>query len=142
MPNYSSGGVKFEDYSMKVIGSLESAVSTFLKEAGGEMTAQIKRNTRVDTGQLKGSFKYVVDESNEIVTIGSNLENAIWEEFGTGEYALKGNGRKTPWRYQDIHGDWHTTTGKKPSRAMQKAFDSKKNAIKKAAQEILGAKIK
>lgn len=134
--------VKFEDYSVKVVNALNDAVMAFLREAGGEMTAQIKRNTRVDTGQLKGSFKYVVDESKEIVTVGSPLENAIWEEFGTGIYALKGNGRKTPWRYQDVKGNWHTTTGKKPSRAMQKAFDSKKNAIKKAAQEILGAKMK
>ena len=58
--------------------------------------------------------------------IGNPLENAIWEEYGTGEYALKGNGRKKPWVYKDERGNWHTTHGKKPLRPLQKAFDKTK----------------
>ena len=54
--------------------------------------------------------------------IGSSDQNAIWEEFGTGEHALQGNGRKGGWSYQDEKGDWHYTTGKKPSRAFFKAY--------------------
>lgn len=134
--------VKFEDNSAKVIDAMMDGITSFLQEAGGELTAQVKRNTRVDSGQTKGSFDYVVDESEHKVTVGSPLENAIWEEFGTGMYALKGNGRKTPWRYKNRDGEWVTTKGKKPSRALQKAFNSRKKAIKQRAEEILGAKLK
>ena len=54
------------------------------------------RNSRVDTGETKGSYGHSVVKKNGSaeLQVGSNLENAIWEEFGTGEYAIKGNGRK------------------------------------------------
>lgn len=75
--------VKFEDYSMQVMAALDDAAIAYLYEAGGELEAQVKRNTRVGrTGQTKGSWKYVVDESKGECTVGSPLENAIWEEFG------------------------------------------------------------
>jgi hypothetical protein len=74
-------------------------------------------------------------------TVGSPLENAIWEELGTGEYALGGNGRKTPWRYRDRHGQWHTTSGKRPSRAFFKAYMKVKGGIEQRAAEVFGAKI-
>ena len=86
----------------------------WLYEAAGELEAQVKRNTKVGTGQLKNSWTYKVDESKGEATIGSPLENAIWEEFGTGQYALHGDGRKTPWVYKDDKGKWHTTIGKHP----------------------------
>ena len=116
--------VKFEDYSIKVINAIGNAVGAFLEEAGGEVEAQVKRNSRVDTGQLKSSWTHKVDEAQAEVKVGSPLENAIWEEFGTGEYALEGNGRKGGWTYQDVKGNWHHTTGKKPNRALHKAMTS------------------
>ena len=95
-------GVKFTNNSAKVKGALNDAVSAYLHEAGGELEAQVKRNSRVGSGQLKNSWTYNVDDSKGICTVGSPLENAIWEEFGTGEYALKGNGRKGGWIYKDF----------------------------------------
>ena len=87
--------VQFEDNSMFIIDEIENAALKFLEEASGELESQVKRNTRVDTGQLKNSWEHVVDADNMIGIVGSAEENAIWEEFGTGEYALIGNGRKT-----------------------------------------------
>ena len=134
--------IKFEDYSGDVVRALESAIQAFLEEAGGEVEAQVKRNTRVDTGQTKGAWTHKVDAGAQTVTIGNPLENAIWEEFGTGEYALHGDGRKGGWRYQDAKGNWHFTKGKTPTRALQKAVDSKKKAIISQAQKQFGAKMK
>ena len=93
--------VEFHDFSMEVKAALDDAVKAYLYEAGGELESQVKRNSRVGTGQLKNSWTYKVDEDKGICTIGSPLENAIWEEFGTGEYALHGDGRKGGWYYQD-----------------------------------------
>lgn len=127
----------FEDNSMEVKAALEAACLAWLEEAAGELESATKRNTPVDTGQLKGSWNHKVDESTQTATIGSPLENAIWNEFGTGQYAVNNDGRKTPWRYKDLNGKWHTTTGKKPQRSLQKAFDSLKNKLQTALETKL-----
>lgn len=129
--------IQFEDNSMEVKTALEAACIAWLYEAGGELESQVKRNSRVDSGQLKGSWQYKVDEAKQEAIIGSPLENAIWEEFGTGQYALKGNGRKTPWRYKDLESKWHTTIGKKPNRALFNAFNTLKPKLHKALEKKL-----
>lgn len=130
--------VRFTDNSARVKAALNDAAIAYLYEAGGELEAQVKRNTRVGSGQLKNSWTHKVDESAGTATIGSPLENSIWEEFGTGEFALHGDGRKGGWYYQDEKtGKWHHTYGKTPHRAFQSAFNSLKNALIKRAQEVL-----
>lgn len=134
--------VQFKDNSIKVKEALNDAITAFLHEAAGELSSQVQRNTRVDTGQLKGSWTYKVDEGAKEATIGSGLENAIWEEFGTGEHALQGNGRKGGWLYEDRHGEVHFIRGKTPSRAFFNAYNSSKPKIIKRAEQVIGAKMK
>lgn len=62
--------VKFEDNSIKVKAALNHATIQWLYEASGELEAQVKRNTRVDTGQTKGSWTYKVDEANGEAMVG------------------------------------------------------------------------
>ncbi len=125
----AKGEVIFEDYTIKVQNVIDDKINAVLEECAGELESQVKRNSRVDTGKTKNSFQHKVVDSEHTAYIGSNDENAIWEEFGTGEYALEGNGRKGGWHYKDAKGDWHYTTGKKPSRAFWKAYNSLKNKI-------------
>lgn len=134
--------VQFTNNSARVKEALDDAVIAYLHEAGGELHAQVVRNTKVGSGQLKSSWKYTVDESKGECTVGSPLENAIWEEFGTGEFSLNGDGRKGGWSYQDEKGDWHHTHGKAPKRAFKRAFDSLKNALIQRAEEVLKARLK
>lgn len=133
--------VEFTDNSAQVKSTINDAVIAYLHEAGGELEAQVKRNTRVDTGQTKGQWQYVVDEGGLETVVGNPLENAIWEEFGTGEYALNGDGRKGGWYYVDRKGIRHFTKGKTPSRALQKAFTSLKSALIRRAEEVLKARM-
>lgn len=128
--------VKFTDNRVQVEGAMKEAAIAYLHEASGELVSQTARNTAVDTGQLKGSWNYKVDEGRLESTIGSPLENAIWEEFGTGEYALHGDGRKGGWVYEDAKGDWHRTTGKPPKRAFWKSYTSLKSALIKRAEKV------
>ena len=128
--------VQFEDYSVQVMEALDDASIKFLYEAAGEIESQTKQNSRVDTGQTKNSWAHVVDESKLEATVGNPLENAIWEEFGTGEFALHGDGRKGGWVYVDDEEKGHFTYGKKPNRAFQTAFNVLKNPLIKRAQEI------
>lgn len=126
--------VNFHDNSIQCKEAIERAGIAWLHEAAGELEAQTKRNTKVDTGQTKGSWQNRVDEAKQEAVVGSSFENAIWEEFGTGEYALNGDGRKTPWSYKDARGNWHTTKGKKPRRALWNAFTSLKSRLIAAAE--------
>ena len=134
--------VKFTNNSAQVKAALDDAARAYLYEAGGELEAQVKMNTRVGSGQLKNSWTYNVDESKGECVVGSPLENAIWEEFGTGEYAVHGDGRKCGWFYQDDKGKWHHTFGKTPNRAFQSAFNTLKSALIKRAEEVLKARMK
>lgn len=121
--------VVFEDYTVQVQNAIDSKVNAVLEECAGELESQVKRNTRVDTGKTKNSFRHRVDDDKHIAYIGSDYDNAIYEEFGTGEHALEGNGRKGGWFYKDAKGDGHFTYGKKPSRAFWNAYTSLKNKI-------------
>ena len=121
--------VEFTDNSVKVKAAMKDALNRWLYESAAELESQVKQNTAVDTGQLKGSWDFSVDESKGEAVIGSPLENSIWEEFGTGEYAMNGDGRKGGWYYVDSKGKGHFTKGKKPRRALHKAFHAKKALI-------------
>ena len=115
--------VELKDYSIEVKDALDDVCLAWLEEAAGELEAATKRNqTRVDTGQTKGGWTHEVDAATKTAVVGNPLQNAIWEEFGTGEYALEGDGRKGGWAYRDAKGVWHKTRGKKPLRPLHTAF--------------------
>lgn len=129
--------VIFEDFTVQVQGAIDDKINIALEECAGELEAQAKRNTRVDTGKTKNSWRHVVDDAEHKAMVGSSDENAIWEEFGTGEHALNGDGRKGGWSYKDEEGKWHHTMGKKPSRALWNAFNSLKSKIMKHLADTL-----
>ena len=121
--------VVFKDFSKIVLDKIQETGETFLEEVGGEVEAQTKRNTKVDTGKTKNSWEHIVNTDKMEVQIGSRYQNALWEELGTGIYALNGDGRKTKWVYRTPDGKFHATVGKKPRRALYRAYESKKNLI-------------
>lgn len=130
--------IEFKDNRIKVKKAIDIKINKFLTEASSLVVSQASKNTRVRTGQTKNSWKSNIDENKKEAKIGSELENSIWEEFGTGEYALKGNGRKNPWTYKDkITGKYYKTKGKRPTRALYRAFKTQESAIVKRAEQIL-----
>ena len=122
-------GVQFTDNSEAVKSALEESLIRGLHGAAGEVMSQAADNSPIDTGALKGDWKYYVDEKDLVATIGNTKEYSIYQEFGTGEYALEGNGRKGGWFYKDAEGKGHFTHGNKPIRMLYNAFVTKKNAI-------------
>ena len=127
--------VEFNDFSRIVLQKIQETGEQFLEEVGGEVEAQTKRNTKVDTGKTKGSWEHVVNTKKMEVQIGSRYINALWEEFGTGIYALNGDGRKTKWVYKSPKdGKFHATVGKKPRRALYHAYESKRDLIIREAR--------
>lgn len=130
--------VEFKDFSIEVKSAMGDLAVQVLEEVAGEVESQTKRNTIVVTGQTQNSWTHNVKSEGEqhTATIGSPLQNAIWEEFGTGDYALNGDGRKGGWYYVDEKGVGHFTHGKKPKRAFWNAYTSLKNKIIKHIQDV------
>lgn len=162
--------VKFENYSIQCKEAIEDAVIGFLYEAASEIESVTKRNTRpVKYGRhnVKSSWSNVVDEGEKVATIGSPLEAAYWEEFGTGAYAINKDGRKGWWVYVEgndtprpnqkyytqeeaeaiaasmrVKGlDAHATNGTEANRPLHRAFESRKQLLQNRAAELLGEKL-
>lgn len=134
--------VVFKDFTKIVLDKIHETGENFLEEVGGEIESQAKKNTKVakiNGGKTKGSWKHIVNADKMEVQIGSRYQNALWEEFGTGIYALNGNGRKTKWVYKNPKdGKFYATVGKKPRRALFRAYESKKNLIIREARRRFG----
>ena len=133
-----ANNVKFTDFSLQVKAAMSDNIIAKLEECAAEIESQTKRNSRVKTTQTKISFQHKVVESELTAYVGSSYINAIYEEYGTGEFALNGNGRKGGWYYVDDDGNGHWTHGKKPSRAMWHAYTSLRKACEKQLENALG----
>ena len=151
---------KFEDNSVKIIKALDEVGQQWLEDATRILHRQVVQNSRVDTGQTKSSWKKIVEDNEGIV--GSTSENAIWEEFGTGHYAVNGDGRKGAW-YVPVEGylghkkptyngkvivvygkngqAFYKTNGKKPNRALENAKNSTEKKIQNRLEQLIKEKL-
>lgn len=148
--------VEFGDFSASVKDLMSELLGNALEEVGAEIESQAARNTRVSSGETKRKWDHIVEQNNEeaSVTIGNPLKNAIWEEFGTGEYALNGDGRKGGWyifadsapelakyNMKVVYGKdgkkFYYTKGKPPSRALYKAWEQNKSKVQEHISDVL-----
>lgn len=158
--------IEFTDNSAIVKEAIDDAIIAFLYEAGGELEARTKRNTKpphYGEYDVKNSWNHVVDESKGEAQVGSAMEAAFWAEFGTGEHALHHNGRRGWWVYVEGNNNRaenqkyyteeeakataafmranglpaHATNGTEPVRPLFNAFNSRKNALIKRFSEIM-----
>lgn len=83
-----------------------------------------------DTGNLRRSIDFEVEDDGREGVVFSNVEYAPYVEVGTGIHSSKGNGRKTPWRYEGSHG-WVTTSGNEPQPFLEPAAREKQSDITK-----------
>lgn len=93
--------VKFQDFSIQVKAAINDTTIGWLHTWSNEIASHAKDNCQMtdDNGQLRKSYTYKADEGRGESKIGSRLESAYWEEWGTGEYAAHGDGRKGWWIY-------------------------------------------
>lgn len=133
--------IEFTNNAKAIKNILDSDCEQALTDCAQVLRSSVRDLTRVKTGRTKGSFNYFVAKKGGdfVAKVGSPLENAIWEEFGTGEYALEGNGRKGGWAYTNEKGETVFTHGKTPSRALYYAIKNCEGAIKSRLAGIGGA---
>lgn len=137
--------VRFEDNSIKVKAEINQKTVAWLTAWANEIASTAKDNTKLDGpegAQLRGSYRADVNAGNGEAKIGTPLESGYWEEYGTGEHAAHGDGRKGWWIYKDGYDgkggkqltesqakaiaagepDVHATNGRDPSYTLEKAF--------------------
>lgn len=91
--------VEFKDNTLQVKEKLGSVTLAWLEEASGELQSQIVRNTVGGHSGLRDKWQHMVDKDKGEAVVGHPWQLAIWYEFGTGEYAQNGDGRKGYWVY-------------------------------------------
>ncbi|MBQ8434572.1 MAG: HK97 gp10 family phage protein [Oscillospiraceae bacterium] len=155
--------VEFENNILAVKAALDRMAERFLEEAGQVLEAQAKRNTRKKSSHTRNGWKHTVNMSEMSVTIGNPIINAVWEEYGTGEYALNGDGRKGGWVYCVDNGnkitrnkdgsmrknskhkkekEFYFTLGKKPRRMLHNAYHTKKSGLIRRANQLAKEELK
>lgn len=148
--------VEFKDFSIQVKAALNDTTKAWLYEWANETASQARNNCTMtdDKGQLRKSYRADVDTGAGEAKIGTPLEAGYWEEYGTGEYAVHGDGRKGWWVYIDGGSGYKketnhyatrqeaeeaanflrrvkkmnavVTNGRKPAATLEKAFTSVK----------------
>lgn len=105
---------------MSVIRFGHKAVRKALRKWGDDIIEEVKRivvetalliqteaRARVpeDTGNLWRKIEVEILNDGLTAKVNVGADYAIYVEFGTGIYAVKGNGRKTPWAYPNPKSD-------------------------------------
>lgn len=101
--------VQITDNSEQVLEAFQAAISCALERCGMQAEGYAKDLCPVDSGNLRKSIAHKVRPDEKAVYIGTNCEYAVYVECGTGKFYP--GGRQTPWRYQDMNGNWHRTSG-------------------------------
>lgn len=152
--------VVFKDFSVDVKAEINDTTIGWLYAWAEEIASTAKRNCALDGEagtQLRGSYRADVNESAGKAKIGTPLEAGYWEEWGTGEYAAHGDGRKGWWVYSDkVKGNGgkrrtekqakaiaasepslHATNGRRPNYTLEKAFKTNESKAIADLQRLL-----
>ena len=113
-------------YDEKLMNAVENVTKQALKKACYMVETDAKELCPTDTTRLRGSITHEVEET--VGRVGTNVEYAIWVEFGTGIHAEKGKGRKTPWVYKTEKGYFYTH-GNKPQPYLRPALHKNEKKI-------------
>lgn len=136
LPELNARLVKIANGSTEAMRN--GAMTTMLR-----VVNQAKRLCAVRTGNLRSSITAGKLDDGAYASSGGggglkDVKYAVYVEYGTGIYAVNGNGRQTPWTYFDGK-NFHRTRGNKPhpyftpavEAAMPFAEQDMKNAVDK-----------
>lgn len=129
--------VSMTSHTEEIKAELRQKVNAWLEAIGEDAASTAAGVVPVDTGRLKGSISSAVVEQENAVYIGTNVEYAIYHEFGTGKYASDGSGRQRPWMFQDKDGEWHWTAGVPARHFLQFGATAHQEQYKSMLENIL-----
>ena len=111
----------------QLIQNLPNLIEPALEKACLIVENSAKQNCPVDDGQLRQSISHIVEGTKG--EVGTSVEYGPYVEVGTGIYSTEGNGRQTPWSYEDAKGEWHTTEGMEAQPFLLPALEENKGRV-------------
>jgi len=146
--------IKITDNSEEIKKAMEEQVNAWLQAIGEDASdtsaSLLARIPVVDTGRLMNSISWATKENHGgsetpqgtpesyTVYIGTNVEYAIYHEFGTGEFASAGSkAKKIPWAFKGKDGEWHYTSGVKARHYLQFGMTAHKSEYKAMLEQYL-----
>jgi phage gpG-like protein len=128
--------IKIIDNSRKIKKAMQDGVEAALEAIGNQAVSYAKHiittESRVDTGNLRNSINHQVEMDEEAVYVGTNVEYAVYNEYGTGKYA---GGTNKGWYYKDDSGNWHYTEGMKGIHMIRDSVSGHEKEYKSIAQD-------
>lgn len=111
-------------------------VSDIVQETARLIQTEAKALAPVDDGSLRDSIEMkMIGKYNAEVTVG--VHYAVYVEHGTGIYAEKGGGRKTPWTYYSVKlGRYVKTDGMKAQPFWGPAVDNGRDYFMKEMRRL------
>ena len=76
-------GFSLIDHSDEVLAALDGAVGKALETIGMQAEGYAAMKAPVDTGRLRASITYAVEDDEQAAYIGTNVEYAPYVEMGT-----------------------------------------------------------
>lgn len=136
--------IEFQDNSKKAKAEIAKVSQKGMEAALLMLEASIKAGAPVSSGHLRDHIDHKTTVSGTKVTgqVGSPDMYAVYVEYGTGEFAENGSGRKGGWNYQDPSGEWFFTWGQEPQKFMRNGFRQNKNKVKEVLGKEYGASFK
>ena len=142
--------IKFESNLSGVKSAIREATENGLTALGMYIQDQAQRNIKkakaIDTGLLRSRIDHKIDMNQKSVSVGTNVEYAVYVELGTGIYADGGGGRQSPWmyNYEGKKGKkgWRITSGSKPVHFLTDAFTKNHSQMKDVYQFAYDKKMK
>lgn len=117
-------GWEFEinDMSEEIKAAAKEQILKALNHIGLKMVEYAQKLCPVDTGRLRQSITYQVDDDETSVTVGSNSEYATYVELGTGEHSEVGGTPEKRWVYRDpLTGETRIGVPQKPRHFIKPA---------------------
>ena len=125
----------FEQACEDSVNKMQELLMQNMEQTLDHVAGKAKEKVGVGTGALRADTRslgveIVGDEVHG--SVGNSLEHAIYHHQGTGIYAVNGDGRKTPWVYEDPKtGEKIYTRGSKPNPYLKDTIEQEQSTISK-----------
>lgn len=125
----------FEQACDNSVNKMQELLMQNMEQTLDHVAGKAKEKVGVGTGALRADTRSLGVEivGDEVRgSVGNSLEHAIYHHQGTGIYAVNGDGRKTPWVYEDPKtGEKIYTRGSKPNPYLKDTIEQEQSTISK-----------
>lgn len=130
----SKSNFVYENNFSEARSKIESAGNAGILAALLTIERYAKNYSRKASGATRDSYSHETQQEGTqlIGAVGSDMMNAVYEEYGTGEFAENGDGRKGGWVYYNAKDDeFYFTYGKKPNKPLRRAAQVSRSEVQK-----------